>query len=68
MSAGDAAAFERVAGDLLRELGYETSHATDAGGRIRLASYASRALAWRGASFALRRSFLWRRRHPPLRG
>jgi Sulfotransferase family len=68
MSADDVAAFERVAGDLLRELGYETSHATDAAGRVRRASYASRALAWRGASFALRRSFLWRRRHPPLRG
>jgi hypothetical protein len=68
MSPDDVAAFERVAGDLLRELGYETSHPTDAAGRVRLASYAGRALAWRGASFALRRSFLWRRRHPPLRG
>jgi hypothetical protein len=68
MSADDVAAFEHVAGDLLRELGYETSHAADAAGRVRLASYASRALAWRGASFALRRSSLWRRRHPPLRG
>jgi Sulfotransferase family len=68
MSPDDVAAFERVAGDLLCELGYETSHPTDAAGRVRLASYAGRALAWRGASFALRRSFLWRRRHPPLRG
>ena len=68
MPADDVAAFEHVAGDLLRELGYEATHATDAAGRVRLASYASRALAWRGASFALRRSFLWRRRHPPLRG
>jgi hypothetical protein len=68
MSPDDVAAFERVAGDLLRELGYEASHPTDAAGRVRLASYAGRALAWRGASFALRRSFLWRRRHPPLRG
>jgi hypothetical protein len=68
MSPDDVAAFERIAGDFLRELGYETSHATDGAGRVRLASYAARALAWRGASFALRRSFLWRRRHPPLRG
>jgi hypothetical protein len=68
MSPDDVAAFERVAGDLLRELGYEASHPTDAAGRVRLASYVGRALAWRGASFALRRSFLWRRRHPPLRG
>ena len=67
MPPDDVAAFERVAGDLLRELGYETSHATDAAGRIRLASYAARALAWRGATFALRRSPLWLRRHPPLR-
>jgi Sulfotransferase family len=67
MSGADVAAFEHVAGDLLRDLGYETSHATDAAGRAKLAWYDTRTLAWRGASFALRRSFLWRRRHPPLR-
>jgi hypothetical protein len=67
MPPDDIAAFEHVAGDLLRELGYETSHGTDAAGRVRLASYRARALAWRGASFALRRSPLWLRRHPPLR-
>jgi hypothetical protein len=67
MPPSDVQAFERVAGDLLRELGYETSHAPDAVGRAKLAWYETRALAWRGASFALRRSFLWRRRHPPLR-
>jgi hypothetical protein len=67
MSADDVAAFDRVAGDLLGELGYESSHSSDAAGRLRRASYSSRALAWRGASFALRRSPLWRRRHPPLR-
>jgi LPS sulfotransferase NodH len=67
MAPGDVAAFEQVAGDLLRDLGYETSHDADAAGRLRRASYAGRALAWRGASFALRRSPLWRRRHPPLR-
>ena len=66
MSKDDVAAFEHVAGDLLRELGYETSHATTATGRAQLASYRARALAWRGASCALRRSFLWRRRHPLL--
>ena len=68
MSAVDAAAFERVAGDLLQELGYETSHTPDAPGRAKLRWYEARALAWRGASFGLRRSFLWRRRHPVLRG
>jgi hypothetical protein len=68
MSSRDAAAFERVAGDLLRDLGYETSSARDASGRAQLAWYEARAVAWRGASFALRRSFLWRRRHPVLGG
>lgn len=67
MSPDDVAEFEGVAGDLLHELGYETSRDTDTAGRVRRASYTSRALAWRGASFALRRSPLWRRRHPPLR-
>jgi hypothetical protein len=68
MSAGDVAAFEHVAGDLLRDLGYETSELPDVAGRVKLMSYEARALAWRGASFALRRSFFWRRRHPVLRG
>jgi Sulfotransferase family len=68
MSAEDVAAFEHIAGDLLRELGYQTSHATTAAGRVRLAWYRARALAWRGASLGLRRSFLWRLRHPSLRG
>ena len=67
MAADDVASFERVAGDMLRELGYVTSHEPDATGRVKLASYGARALAWRGASFALRRLFLWRRRHPLLR-
>ncbi len=67
MSPADAVAFERVAGDLLSELGYETSHEPDTAGRLRRSSYTARALAWRGAGFALRRSPLWRRRHPPLR-
>jgi hypothetical protein len=68
MSAQDTAAFEGIAGDLLRELGYETSSTVNASGRAQLAWYEARALGWRGASFALRRSFLWRRRHPVLRG
>jgi Sulfotransferase family len=68
LAAAEAAAFEEVAGDLLHELGYETSRSPRAAGRAKLGWYEARALAWRGASFALRRSFLWRRRHPPLRG
>jgi Sulfotransferase family len=67
MPADDVASFEHVAGDLLRELGYETSHERNAAGRARLVWYETRAGAWRAASFGLRRSFLWRRRHPPLR-
>ena len=67
MSPADVAAFEHIAGDLLRKLGYETSQDVDVAGLLRRASYVSRALAWRGASFALRRSLFWRRRHPPLR-
>ena len=68
MARPDVEAFEHVAGDLLRELGYDTSHSAGAGGRARAGWYAARALAWRGSSFGLRRSFLWRRRHPVLRG
>ena len=67
MPAADVAAFESVAGDLLRALGYEASGSPDARARARLTAYATRAAAWRGASFALRRSPLWRRRHPPVR-
>jgi hypothetical protein len=67
MSAADVTAFEHVAGDLLRELGYEAARAPDAAGRARVAWYEARAGAWRAASFALRRSLFWRRRHPPLR-
>jgi hypothetical protein len=67
MSPTDVAAFEHVGGDLLRKLGYQTSQDVDVAGRLRRATYVTRALAWRGASFALRRSLLWRRRHPPLR-
>jgi Sulfotransferase family len=67
MSPQDVAAFEDVAGDMLCELGYEVSATPGARGRVKLASYGARAAAWRGASFALRRSPLWRLRHPPLR-
>jgi Sulfotransferase family len=67
MSAQDAGAFESVAGDLLRELGYETDAKADLAGRVRRAAYRGRLGAWRGATFAYRRSPLWPRRHPPLR-
>ena len=70
MATADVAAFEAVAGDLLAELGYETatrpSAAARARGRLALASYAARAAAWRAAGRAVRRSPLWKRRHPLL--
>jgi hypothetical protein len=62
----DVAAFERVAGDLLRELGYGADATPDSRGRLRRASYRTRMGAWRAATFAYRRSPLWTRRHPPL--
>jgi len=67
MSPEDVSAFDRVAGDLLDELGYESHERPGAAAMLRRASYGTRAAAWRAASFGLRRSPLWRRRHPPLR-
>jgi hypothetical protein len=67
MSPDDVGSFDRVAGDLLAELGYESHERPGVAGRLRRASYGTRAAAWRAASFGLRRSPLWRRRHPPLR-
>lgn len=67
MSPMDVGAFDQVAGDLLDELGYETHERPDPAGRLRRTSYGARAAAWRAASFGLRRSPLWRRRHPHLR-
>jgi hypothetical protein len=67
MSPEDVGAFDRLAGDLLVELGYESHERPGVAGRLRRVSYGTRAAAWRAASFGLRRSPLWRRRHPPLR-
>ena len=69
MSGEDARAFEAVAGDLLGELGYETSappRARMARARLDLASYRVRLSAWNAAASATQRSPLWRRRHPAL--
>lgn len=67
MAPADVAVFEAVAGDLLEELGYErAAGGPTTRGRLALVSYSARAWAWRAASRALRRSPLWRRRHPPL--
>jgi hypothetical protein len=67
MSPEDVGAFEQVAGDVLAELGYEMHEHPDARGRLRRASYRVRTAAWRVASFGIRRSPLWSRRHPLLR-
>jgi hypothetical protein len=68
MAPSDVEAFERVTGDLLAHLGYELAGSPPAGPglaeRLRLAGYRIRTTAWRAASFAVRRSPLWRRRHP----
>jgi hypothetical protein len=66
MAPADVAAFESVAGDLLRDLGYPSVSSSSIGGRVRRAGYSGRTTTWRVASYALRRSPLWRRRHPPL--
>ncbi len=68
LSPAEAQAFEEVAGDLLAELGYETSRkrVPSLSGRLRLASYRARSRGWRLAGTLVRRSPLWRRRHPPL--
>ncbi len=66
LSAADVTAFEEVAGDLLRELGYGAETGSTRAGRARLGWYRTRISAWNASSRALRRSPVWRRRHPPL--
>ena len=66
LSPDDAAQFEDVAGDLLRRLGYDSGRGSTVSGALRAASYSARIGAWTAASYALRRSPWWRRRHPPL--
>jgi hypothetical protein len=66
LSPEDVAAFEEVAGDLLRELGYGAERRSTRAGRARLAWYDLRVSAWQAAGRALRRSPAWQRRHPPL--
>jgi Sulfotransferase family len=71
MAAHDVGAFEDVAGDLLGELGYELTNPLAADrrpvrARIRLARYSGLTAAWNASGYALQRSPLWRRRHPPL--
>ncbi len=57
----DREAFEKVAGDLLAELGYPvTERGHD---RRRLATYRAKTAAWRAVGAVTQRSPLWRRRH-----
>jgi hypothetical protein len=71
MARPDLDSFERVAGDLLAELGYEL--ATRAPGppgiraRLTLDRYRAKVAARKGVSRAVYRSPLWRRRHPYVR-
>jgi hypothetical protein len=57
-------AFESVAGDLLRDLGYAVSR--PGSDRRRLAAYQAKTRAWRAVGAVTQRSPLWRRRHPIL--
>jgi len=67
MAPDDVDAFEAVAGDVLRELGYAVtaSHSTPRAAATRL-SYDARLAAWNATASVLQRSPLWRRRHPRL--
>jgi hypothetical protein len=65
LSPGDVAAFDTVAGGLLRELGYEAGDSR-VSGDARVAWYSARVGAWACAGYAIRRSPTWRRRHPQL--
>ena len=60
----DVAAFESVAGDLLAELGYETT--SPGSSAARLGAYRVKTSAWRATGALMQRSPLWRRRHPPV--
>ena len=67
MSSEDVFAFEQVAGDVLRALGYDvTSSGSSAGAAATRFAYDARLAAWNASTSLLQRSPLWRRRHPPL--
>jgi len=68
MGPDDARGFESIAGDLLRELGYEVRSSSfgGVGSRVRLARYRAASAAWRATGVTVQRSPLWRRRHPPV--
>jgi Sulfotransferase family len=67
MAPDEVAAFEAVAGGVLRELGYAVtaSRRTPRAAATRL-SYDARLAAWNATASVLQRSPLWRRGHPRL--
>jgi hypothetical protein len=70
MSREDALAFEAVAGDVLRDAGYElldpSAEYPTRRGRLELARFATLSKSWNATAAAYQRSPLWRRSHPPL--
>jgi hypothetical protein len=64
MAPSEVVAFEIVAGDLLRALGYDAT--TRGHDRRRLAAYRAQTSAWRSVGALTQRSPLWRRRHTVL--
>ncbi len=64
MNAKERRRFEKVAGDLLAELGYEVELRGSA--PVKLAAYRLQTGAWRGVGSVVQRSPLWRRRHATL--
>ena len=64
MAQDEITALERVAGDLLAELGYEVTRRGHDGRR--LVVYRAKTAAWRSVGAVTQRSPLWRRRHAVL--
>jgi len=68
MSREDALAFERVAGDVLRDCGYELLEPDEsyptARGRLELVRFRTLSAGWKAAMVVFQRSPLWRRTHP----
>ncbi len=70
MPPAEALAFEQVAGDVLRESGYEllgpSGRRPTARGRLELARFRALSGSWKAATIAYQRSPLWRRAHPTV--
>ena len=70
MSREDALAFEEVAGDTLRDSGYEVvgpaRRRPAPRGRLEIARFAARSRSWNAAVAVFQRSPLWRRAHPEI--